>query len=179
MLTIGIVVSVLICFGQKKLNHINLKNIQLEILNPSQIKDVEAYQKEKFKNSRGKPTSVELVSNDVSKSYKLKGTDDLVMVTSLTYPGALENLENDVKTNMETFTPISSTELERYTEYINGKDFKAVIFFIKGYKLNNINYISYKNLKEGIVLSIRYISNAPDAVKIVNMRKIIKDMTFE
>ena len=166
-------------FSQTMLTDIKFKNLYLEKVDISKISDIKAYQKEKFKNPKGKFTNLTLVSNEKSQTYKLKGTDDLLQITSVYNNEALEKWDKTVAASIETFTMVYEKGIERYTEHINTKNYKSVIFFIKDYKLGNKNYILYKNTDKNIGFFITYISNSPDSVKIDNMRKIIKAMKFE
>ena len=160
------------------LNEVKLRNTQLEEIDPSSIPDIEAYQREKFKNPRGRFTSkiMELKSNEYNKAYKLKGGEDLIQITSLLNKGIIENWDKSVGGYIETFVPKGD---DSYTEYINLKESKAVIFFTKNYKSGNANYILYQNTRQNVTFFITYISNSPDSVKINNMHNIIKEMRFE
>lgn len=96
---------------------------------------------------------------------------------SILYRGLLENWEKEVPGYIGTFT-LLSPGTERYIEEMTGVGFKAGIFFVKDYKLNNMNRILYRNTTAGITFLIQYISNSPDHFKIEAMRKIVKEMKF-
>src|SRR5690606_6019936 len=167
------------CFGQKKLSQVNLSSNLLEEIDPTSIPDIKAYHTEKFKQPKSKfKSDIKLRSNEYNRPYKLRGSDDIIMITSRLYEGAIENWDKDVKTAIEMFTPLYEGT-DRYIEYIEGSGFRSAIFFTKDYKLGNTNYISYINKKIGIVLWITYISNSSDEVKIDNMRRIINNLRIE
>ncbi|WP_257669169.1 hypothetical protein [Parapedobacter tibetensis] len=180
MITTCLILSIFFCFGQKTLSEVNLKNEQLEEISSSSIPDIQAYQREKFKNPRGGFfTAVELGLGEHSKIYKLKGSDDLIQITPRLNKELVANWDKAVLGYVETLTPVSHNNFERYTEHINNQNSKAIIFFIKDYKLTNSNFILYKNTDKKIALLITYISNSPDDVKIDNMRKIVNDLKIE
>ena len=159
------------------LSEVNLKNTQLEEIDPSSIPDIEAYQREKFKNPRGRFTSTTIKSGGFSKLYKFKGSDDLIIIAPRLDKELIENWNKAILGYLETYMITSSDD--GYIEHINIGNAKAVIFFIKNYRRGNKNYILYQNTKQKVTFFIIYISNSPDSVKINNMRNIIKEMRFE
>jgi len=166
-----------LCFGQKMLNEVKVQNLVLEEISPSSIPDVKIYQKQKFKSPKGQLAEIDFRSHKYSKLYKLKGSDDLVEMTPNLDKRLFEDWDKTVGGYIETFT-VSAPASERYTEHLKGQGYKAVIFFVKDYKLGNINTILYQNLDAKITLFITYISNSPDNVKIGTMRKIVREMKF-
>jgi len=166
-------------YGQKTLSEYTIKSTLLEQIEPKSIQDNEAYQRAKFKNPRGRLNSVPLLSSKYNRAYRLKGHDDLVQIS--------QRLDNELTTNWdkailgysEMLTSTESMSYTRYEERLDNREFKAYIFFIENYKLNNANFILYQDKKTGLTLFITYISNSPDEVKIVTMRDIINDLKIE
>src|SRR5690606_11811764 len=123
-------------------------------------------------------TTVFCFGQKMLNEVKLRNTqgEDLIQITSLLNKGIIENWDKSVGGYIETFVPKGD---DSYTEYINLKESKAVIFFTKNYKSGNANYILYQNTRQNVTFFITYISNSPDSVKINNMHNIIKEMRFE
>ncbi|HEY1055099.1 MAG TPA: hypothetical protein VGE24_08195 [Emticicia sp.] len=141
------------------------------------ISDLHNYQKEKFKNPKVAHVA-ELKPTQYGKIYKLKNSDDLIQITPRLDKELLENWDKAILGYIETFT-VGARDDEKFIEHINNQNSKAVIFFVRNYKLSNANFILYKNIGAKITLFITYISNSPDEIKIANMRKIIKGMAFK
>lgn len=87
-----------ICYGQKMLNEVKLRNSQIEEIDISSIVDLETYQKEKFENS------VQLKRGSFSKLYKLKGSDDFLIVSPKTNKEFIENWDKKVLTTIEMYS---------------------------------------------------------------------------
>ncbi|RRN76592.1 hypothetical protein EIM50_23900, partial [Pseudoxanthomonas sp. SGD-10] len=154
ILTVFFILTTVFCFGQKMLSEVNLKNTQLEEIDPASIPDIEAYQREKFKNPRGRFTSTTIRSGGFSKLYKFKGSDDLIIIAPRLDKELIENWDKAILGYLETYMITSD---DGYVEHINIGNAKAVIFFIKNYRRGNNNYILYQNIKKGITLYLLYI----------------------
>ena len=180
LITIFLVVSATLSYGQKTLSEYTIKSTLLEQIDPLSIPDIQAYQRSKFKNPRGKGFfSVQMLSNEYNRVYRLKGTGDLFLISQRLNEEITNNWDKAILEYREVFTPTEHGGYNRYEKRLDGADFKAYIFFTKDYKLSNANFISYQNKKNGLTLFITYISNSPDDVKIVTMRNIINDLKIE
>ena len=165
------------CLAQKNLNEVKLSSTLLEEVTPVNLPDVQASLNSK-KRAAGLTVMPKLIINERVRIYVPKGHEDVVRIRAITHKETLANWDREVGTSIEMF---ASTEggMERYVEEINGDDFEAVSFFTKGELKGKDNYALYRNKEKGIALFIIYETNAPDEVRITNMRNIIKDLKVE
>lgn len=83
LITAYLVVSATVMsYGQKTLSEYTIKSTLLEQIDPSTIPDIQAYQRDKFQSPKGAGFfSVQLLSNEYNRVYRLKGKDDLVLIS--------------------------------------------------------------------------------------------------
>ncbi|NGF58350.1 hypothetical protein G5B00_17780 [Parapedobacter sp. SGR-10] len=165
------------CFGQKMLTQVNLKSELLKEIDRSSLADIQTSLNKRQKTA-GFPVSLQLISNERVKVYRVKESEDLVQIMSITREDELNNWDKKVRISIEMYASTDG-QMERYVENINGKDFEAVSFFTKGNYRGKNNYALYRSKAKEIALFITYITHSPDDVRIENMRKIIKDIKIE
>lgn len=180
--TILIIISARVeSYGQKTLSEYRILSNWLEQVDPSSIPDLQSYQRAKFKDARGnKLFEVEFQANKYNHIFRLKGQDDLVLLSQRLSDELVNDWDKAVPRYIDSFAPVDQDNgYERYSERINNDAFEAYIFFTKNYKLSNANFALYRDKESKLILFITYLSNAADEVKIANMRNIIRDIKFK
>ncbi|MBD1433249.1 hypothetical protein H8B06_10455 [Sphingobacterium sp. DN00404] len=114
-----------------------------------------------------------------NRIYQFQETGEIIRISNHRNPELRDHWDQSVLGYIEMFTGGEhGLDWEEYVEYVNGKTYRAVIFFNK-HNVNVANYILYQDKQKKIDLFITYLSDLPDDVKIRNMKKIITGIKFE